>query len=226
MKVKAEDLFDTRGEISGKLQVKVGNTVGLVGDIDIESGIVGDLFGRRYSATGGVTFDGTLEPKVDIALQTTFPTLVLSVLLQGNPSTIVPVFEADPPIYTQDQLAGFFIGGEPGGDPSAQTREAATGAGAAVLSSKLGGGIKKRLPVKIEQLGCDPRNSVTAASCTVGRWFGEKLFVAFKRRIDAQQQENTNEVQGQYYLRRDLYLEMVGGDAGSGGLDLLWRQRW
>jgi TamB, inner membrane protein subunit of TAM complex len=228
MKIYAEDLFDTRGEISGKLVLEVGDTIGLVGGIDIENGIVGDLFGRRYSATGGVTFDGTLEPKVDITLQHKFPELVLTVLLQGNPATLVPDFRSDPPSYTRDQLAGFFIGGEPGGDPSTQTREAATGAGAAVLSSTLGARIRKRLPIKVEQLGCDPGNSVTAASCTVGRWFGEKLFVAFKRRIEVQEDEtvNANEVQGQYYLRRDLYLEMVGGDAGSGGLDLLWRRRW
>jgi hypothetical protein len=97
-----------------------------------------------------------------------------------------------------------------------------------VLSSTLGARIRKRLPIRIEQLGCDPGNSVAAASCTVGRWFGDKLFVAFKRRIEAQERANVNanEVQGQYYLRRDLYLEMVGGDAGSGGLDLLWRRRW
>ncbi|HWO17927.1 MAG TPA: translocation/assembly module TamB domain-containing protein [Kofleriaceae bacterium] len=228
MKVYAEDLFDTRGEISGKLQLEIGDTIGLVGGLDIENGIVGDLFGRRYTATGGVTFDGTLEPKVDITLQHKFPALVLTVLLQGNPATLIPDFRSDPPSYTRDQLAGFFIGGEPGGDPSTQTREAATGAGAAVLSSTLGARIRKRLPIKIEQLGCDPGNSVTAASCTVGRWFGEKLFVAFKRRVEAQEDDtvNANEVQGQYYLRRDLYLEMVGGDAGSGGLDLLWRRRW
>jgi hypothetical protein len=229
MKVLAEDLFDTRGEITGKLRLSVGEAaLGLVGSIEIESGVVGDLFGRRYTATGGATFDGSLAPKVDITLQHKFPALVLTVLLRGDPATLVPEFESDPATYTRDQLAGFFIGGEPGGDPSAQTREAATGAGAAVLSSTLGARIRKRLPIRIEQLGCDPGNSVTAASCTVGRWFGDKLFVAFKRRIDAQEREhvNANEVQGQYYLRRDLYLEMVGGDAGSGGLDLLWRRRW
>jgi hypothetical protein len=228
MKVKAEDLFDTRGEISGKLQVAVGDTVGLIGSVDIENGIVGDLFGRRYTATGGVSFDGTVEPKVDVTLQHEFPALVLTAHLTGAPATIALDFRSDPPTYTRDQLAGFFFGGEPGGDPSMQTREAATGAGAAVLSSALGGRIRKRLPVKIEQLGCDPGNSVTGASCTVGRWFGEKLFVAFKRRIDVQQSEkvNANEVQGQYYLRRNIYLEMAGGDAGSGGLDLLWRRRW
>ncbi len=208
--------------------MKVGETIGLVGHVEIENGIVGDLFGRRYAATGGATFDGSLEPKVDITLQHKFPALVLTVLLKGDPVTLVPEFESDPATYTRDQLAGFFIGGEPGGDPSEQTREAATGAGAAVLSSTLGARIRKRLPIRIEQLGCDPGNSVTAASCTVGRWFGDKLFVAFKRRIEAQERENVNanEVQGQYYLRRDLYFEMVGGDAGSGGLALLWRRRW
>jgi len=228
MKIKAEDLFDSRGEIHGKLTLKVGDTLGLDGLIYVENGIVGDLFGRRYSATGFVRFDGTLEPWVDLTLQHKFPALVLTVLLQGNPATLAPAFQSDPPTYSRDQLAGFFIGGEPGGDPSTQTREAATGAGAAVLSSTLGSRIRKRLPVRVEQLGCDPGNSVTAASCTVGRWFGDKLFVAFKRRIEAQENENVNanEVQGQYYLRRDLYLEMAGGDAGSGGLDLLWRRRW
>lgn len=228
MTVTAEDLFDTRGTIKGNLQLLVGeDDLGLVGSIDIETGVINDLFGRRYTATGGVVFDGTIEPKVDIELQHKFPALTLTVLLRGNPETLVPDFRSDPPTYSRDQLAGFLIGGEPSGDPSSQTREAATGAGVALLSSNLGARIRKRLPIKIEQLGCDPGNSVTSASCTVGRWFGEKLFVAFKRRIETLEAgANTNEVQGQYYLRRDLYFEMVGGDAGNGGLDLLWRRRW
>ncbi len=228
IRVKAEDLFDTRGDASGRLRLEVGDDdLALTGRVDIENGMVGDLFGRQYAASGHVAFSRSLEPDVHIRLEHKFPQLTLTVRLDGDPATLTPVFESDSPIYTSDQLAGFFIGGEPGGDPSAQTREAATGAGAAVLSSTLGTRIRKRLPIKIEQLGCDPGNSVTAASCTVGRWFGEKLFVAFKRRIETQDEAvNANEVQGQYYLRRDLYLERVGGDAGSGGLDLLWRRRW
>ncbi|HWU86129.1 MAG TPA: translocation/assembly module TamB domain-containing protein, partial [Kofleriaceae bacterium] len=226
MQVVAEDLFDTRGEVSARLEVSVGETVGLAGHVDIVNGRVGDLFGRRYDATGGVTFDGTLEPKVDITLQHKFSQLTLLVKLAGDPATLRPEFSADSGTYTPDQLAGFFLGGEPGGDPSTLTREAATGATVAVVSSALGARIRKRLPIKLEQLGCDLGSSVNAASCTAGKWFGEKLFVAFKRRIEARPGENVNEGQGQYYLRRDVYLEVVGGDAGSGGLDLLWRRRW
>ena len=226
MTVVAEDLFDTRGDISAQLEVSVGETIGLVGHVDIVNGIVGDLFGRRYTATGDVTFDGTLEPKVDITLQHKFTELTLFVKLFGNPATLRPAFSADSGTYTPDQLAGFFLGGEPGGDPSTQTREAATGASVAVVSSALSTRIRKRLPIKIEQLGCDLGSSVSTASCTAGKWFGEKLFVAFKRRIEARPNENVNEGQGQYYLRRDVYVEVVGGDAGSGGVDLLWRRRW
>jgi autotransporter translocation and assembly factor TamB len=226
MKVRAEDLFDTRGEVSAKLELSVGESIGLVGHVDIVNGIIGDLFGRRYTASGDVTFDGTLEPKVDITLQHKFTELTLFVKLFGNPATLRPAFSADSGTYTPDQLAGFFLGGEPGGDPSTQTREAATGASVAVVSSVLSTRIRKRLPIKLEQLGCDLGNSVSTASCTAGKWFGEKLFVAFKRRIDARLNENVNEGQGQYYLRRDVYVEVVGGDAGSGGVDLLWRRRW
>src|SRR4029079_6642590 len=85
-----------------------------------------------YIATGDVIFDdNTLVPKVNIMLQHKFPQLTLSVKLVGDPATLRPSFSADSGTYTPDQLAGFFLGGEPGGDPSTQKREAATGAGVA-----------------------------------------------------------------------------------------------
>jgi autotransporter translocation and assembly factor TamB len=226
-KIEAEDLYNTSAEIAGQVRVLVGESIGMTGRIEILRGDVGDLVGRSYRADGALTFDGTTDPSLDITLSHTFPEMTLTATLKGRLSNPNPPEFGGSGIYTQDQLAGFFLGGEPGGDPASQTREAATGATVSLVSSKLGRRVRKALPGKISVLRCEPGSSAVGASCTAGRWFGDRLFVAGKLRLDARTQlENTGEVQVQYYLQRELLLEGVGGDERHDGIDLLWRRRW
>jgi translocation and assembly module TamB len=226
-RVEAEDFYNTRGEIDGRLTIQVGKTIGLTGGINIVRGTVGDLFGRLYRAEGKLTFDGTIDPLLDIKLSHPFSEMTLTAELTGRLSKPDPPKFTGSPIYSQDQLAGFFLGGEPGGDPAAQTREAATGAVVSLVSSKVARRVRKVLPGTLSVLRCEPASSAVGASCTAGRWFGDRLFVTGKLRLDARPQlENTGEVQVQYHLPRELLLEGVGGDGNHDGIDLLWRRRW
>lgn len=226
-RIEAADLFDTRGLVEGKLELQVGETLGMDGRIEIVRATVGDLFGRAYTAEGHVDFDGTTDPELALTLIHAFPAMTLSVFLSGplsNPHA--PEFASSEKLYSRDQLFGFFLGGDPGGDPASQSREAAAGATASVLSGAIGGRVKKVLPVKIDVLRCDPGSSAAGASCTVGKWLGDKFFVAVKSRLEPRPTENSNDAQFQYYLRQSFLLEGVVGDRSYHGADLLWRHRW
>lgn len=217
-----------RGTIHGQLDVAIGGeAIGLYRTIEVEHLDIDDLFGRRYAVERGVVrFDGTTDGLLDVRLVHAFPELTLIVALGGRISDPTVDFASEPGTYTRDQLLGFFIGGEPGGDPTSQTREAATGASASLLSQRLGGRLTRVLPVKIDVLRCAPATSTTSAGCTVGKWLSARLFVAFEQHLEALPAENSADVHVQYYLPHDFLLEASGGDRNYDTFDILWRHRW
>ncbi len=228
--------YGVRGSIRSRdLTIAVGDTIGLRGKIVVEYGIADDIFGRQYQIepTEAVSFDGTIDPEIDVRLVHEFPSLVLTAIIEGrlsDPEFPTLDFEANPRgKYTRDQLFAFFAGADPEGESTSQARDAATGAGASVLSGVLSKRLKKVLPkqLKLDVIKCEPGSSAASSSCTFGRWFfDQKLYVALKRRIEARPDENTEDLQGQYYLSREWILEGVGGDRNHDGVDLLWRRRW
>lgn len=221
------DDFGVRATASGNLKVSLGDSLGVLGRIGIDRGTV-DVLGRIYKVdpASQIVFDGTTDGKLGIDLSHDFPSMTLLVNLRGRISAPDPQLASDPGIYTQGQLAGFLAGGDPGGDTAQQTREAATGTGAALLSTRLGKRLKRVLPVKLDLIRCDPGSSAAGASCTIGRWLSDNLFLAFKSRLEARPDENSGDLQLQWYFRREWLIEGIGGDRNHNGVDLLWRRRW
>ncbi|HMG54785.1 MAG TPA: translocation/assembly module TamB domain-containing protein, partial [Kofleriaceae bacterium] len=187
---------------SGPLEVSVGDTVGVTGSVDIASDSV-EFLGRRYvveltpRGPSGVEFDGTIDPRIDLRMSYPFPTMTLSVDVVGRLSKLGrPSFSSDPGGYSQDQLFGYFLGAEPSTDASSQTRdqarEAVTAAGTRVLSGIVGRRINKVLPVKFDALSCEPDPTATVAasgSCTVGKWLSQRLFIAYRQRLQPRADE-------------------------------------
>jgi hypothetical protein len=159
-----------------------------------------------------------------------FPDLTLDVQLSGRASRPErPQLTSDPGGSTYDQLFGFLLGGDPAGDPGSQTRDAVAGAGTRLVSGKLGRQISKVLPVQVDALSCEPAPAATTAtsgSCTVGKWLSQRLFLAYRQRLQPRTDENTGDVQLQLRIGDRLLLEGTGGDRGYYGADLLWRHRW
>ena len=138
------------------------------------------------------------------------------------------VLSSQPATYTQAELLGFLLGGEPGGDPenAPSASERVAGAGASFLGNKVGGYVKKALPVDIDVLRYESANSTSSAAVTVGTWITDSLFLAYRRHLEARPDENSGEGEVEYWIRRRLVLEAVAGDRGVNGVDLLWRRRW
>jgi len=208
-----------------KLAVSIGDTIGVVGDVVLDSADV-DLLGRRYDLERSeLQFDGTVDPVLAIHLRHQFPELALNVAITERASRWKLHLSSDPGGYSDDQLFGFLLGGEPGGDPVYQTREAVAGASSRLVSGALGRRLSKVLPIKLDAISCEPATTVTSASCSAGKWFSERLFLSYRRTSEPLPDENANGLDLQYRLGRKSF-ELTGGDRAHYGADLLWRHRW
>ena len=156
-----------------------------------------------------------------------FPLAVMETQVRGRLSKPELIMSSNPGIYSQGQLLGFLLGGEPTGDPQAGgARDKVTGAGATFISNKIGGYVRNALPVDIDVLKYEAASAGTSAAVTVGTWLSRSLFVAYRRHLEARPDENTGEGEAEYWLSRRVMVEAVVGDRGYNGIDLLWRKRY
>ncbi|MDQ3337043.1 MAG: translocation/assembly module TamB domain-containing protein [Myxococcota bacterium] len=228
IKVKHE-YFEVRARASSPrgITVSIGRQLGMDGSIEIERGDV-DVLGRHYRVDPGpdkVRFDGTIDPLLGIRLVHEFPELTLTADLVGRASKKEIRMSGTPALYSQDQLFAFFLGGDPSGDASSATRDAASSVGSALVSAKLARQAKKVLPFRIDTFNCDAGTSASSSGCKLGRWLTQNWFVAYKQRLEPRADENPQEVQLQYYFKKNWVLEGAGFLERFGG-DVLWRKRW
>ncbi len=217
-----------RTTVSGKLAVKAdASAVGVVGTIAAQSGDL-DLFGRRYRVErAAVTFDGSIDPQLDIRITYDFPDVTTNTDVRGRLSKPELELSSNPPLYTKSQLLGFLLGGEPNGNPnSASARDAATQAGESLVGSQIGGYVKKALPFDIDVIKYEAATIDSSAAITVGTWITHTLFLAFREHLDARPDENSSEGDLEYWINRQLDVETTAGDRGFDALNILWRRRF
>jgi hypothetical protein len=211
---------------SDRLHVAVGDAVGVTGTVRIEDADA-EILGRRYRLEPShLEFDGTIDPRLDILMSHSFTELTLSVGVTGRVSRPDLQFSSDLGSYSHDQLFGFFIGGEPGGDPNSQTGEAVTGALVKGVSGALGRQLTKRLPVKIDAVSCAPATTSTSKSCTFGKRLSQRLIIYYSPHLQPLPSENANDLEGEFRLGSAAVLDVTGGDRGHHGADVLLRHRW
>jgi hypothetical protein len=221
---------ELRGVVGGHLAVTVGvdKEVGIVGNVNVSRGVL-DLFSRRYLIErAALHFDGSPDPRLDVRITHDFPDVTTITEVRGRMSKPELTLSSEPGTYSQAELLGFLLGGEPGGDPemapSAEQRVA--NAGASFLANKVGGYVKKALPVDVDVLRYEASSSTESARVTVGTWITDTLFLAYRHHLEARPDENTGEGEIEYWIQRRLVVEGVVGDRGVNGADLLWRRRW
>jgi hypothetical protein len=219
---------EVRGLVNGKLQVQVGTELSVTGDISLERGDL-DLFDRRYNVERAMLhWDGSNDPLVDVRITYDFPDVTTVTEIHGRLSQPQLQLMSNPAIYSQAQLLGFLLGGEPGGDPrnAPSASDKVSGAGASFIANKIGGYVKNALPVSVDVLRYEAASATSSAAVTVGTWITRTLFFAYRQHLAARPDENTGEGEIEYWIRRRLVLETVIGDRGKDGADLLWRRRW
>jgi TamB, inner membrane protein subunit of TAM complex len=214
------------GTVRGKMDVAIADDgLSVDGALGVRGGDV-MLFGRHYDVSrANVTFDGPIDPVIDLQIKHDFSQLTLMASAYGRASNAKLRFSSDPATYSEAQLLGFFLGGNPGSGRDS-TPDAANSVAAAVASQTLGSLITRQLPVRIDVLAYQPQTLSSSGSLVAGRWLTEKLLLLVRSRSDPRPLENSAEGELQYWLRRGLLLDGVAGDKGTFGLDLLWNRRW
>ncbi len=221
---------EVRGLAGGNLRVTIDEDreVGVIGFLSLTRGVL-DLFNRRYQVDKArLQFDGSTDPELDVRITHDFPEVTTITEVHGRMSKPELVLSSTPAQYSQAELLGFLLGGEPGGDPenAPSATERVASAGASFIGNKVGGYVKKALPVDIDVLRYESASSTSSAAVTVGTWLTDTLFLAYRRHLEARPDENAGEGEIEYWLQRRLVLEAVIGDRGVNGADLLWRRRW
>ena len=219
---------ELRGVVRGKVTITAdAESIGLVGGVEAYRGDL-DLFGRRYLVErAAARFDGSTDPLLDIVITHDFPEVTTISTVRGRVSNPELVMSSDPSIYTQSQLLGFLLGGEPNGEPaSGNPRDKVTSAGTSMIANRIGGYFREALPFNLDVLRYEAATSSSSAAFTVGTWLTRSLFVSYRRRFEARADENTGEAEAEYWLTRRVMLEGMLGDRGYSGLDLLWRKRY
>ncbi len=219
---------EVRSIIKGKLKLSADpRSVGIVGTIDADRGVL-DLFGRRYVVErAGIRFDGSTDPLLDLMITHDFPEVTTITQVRGRLSKPDLIMSSDPGVYSQGQLLGFLLGGEPNGDPnSGSARERVADAGTSFVANKLGGYVRNALPIDIDVLRYEASSASSSAAVTVGTWLTRSLFLAYRRRLESRPDENAGEGEVEYWLSRRVMVEGVVGDRGYNGVDLLWRKRY
>ncbi|MBA3464567.1 MAG: translocation/assembly module TamB domain-containing protein [Deltaproteobacteria bacterium] len=217
---------DMRTLIKGKVTVRAdAHNVGIVGSIHADRGDL-DLFGRRYRVEqAAVHFDGTTDPLLDIRITHDFSEVSTITVVRGRLSKPELIMSSDPGIYSQGQLLGFLLGGEPGGDPR-NARDTATSVGASFVANRIGGYVKKALPLDIDVLRYEAASASSGSAVLIGKWLTRSLFVAYRQHLEARVDENRVEGELEYWLSRRVSVEAMAGDRGHNGVDLLWRKRY
>jgi hypothetical protein len=219
---------EVRGIIKGRLTLTVGpDALRLVGVVEADRADL-DLFGRRYRVERAVArFDGPTDPLLEIVITHDFPEVTTLTTVRGRLSDPDLILASDPTIYSQGQLLGFLLGGEPNGQPATgNPRDRVTAAGTSLVANRIGGYVKRALPFDLDVLRYEAATASSSAAFTVGTWLTRSLFVAYRRRFEARTDENTGEAQAEYWISPRVMVEGVIGDRGYSGLDLLWRKRY
>ncbi len=227
---------DARGVIHGKLDVSLGqaqvggSSIGVVGEISARRGQV-ELFGRRYEIDRAtMSFDGSTDPQLDVRVTYDFPEVSTITEVHGRLSKPELALSSEPAIYSQGELLGFLLGGEPNGDTQQQAQQTAaarvSGAGTSLIANQVSGYLKKALPVSVDVIRYEAATSVNSAAVTIGSWLTHTLFLAYREHLDVRPDENENEGLIEYYIEPRVVLQGTAGDRAYDGADLLWRRRW
>jgi translocation and assembly module TamB len=194
------------------------------GDVEVVRGTVEPIDGRLFHVQRGrVQFTGgpLTAAMLDVEARYDNPSAVVTVVVSGPVKNPEIRLSSEPPM-DDAQIAMLIATGRTelkrgSGDVGALTGEeagyAALGALATQTFKSL---VANKLPLDTVALD--------AGSIRAGRYFGDKVYVGYVRRFDAdvEQGENENEVQLEYEITKSWTLESRYGSAESWGGSLIW----
>lgn len=225
---------DTLVELGTNLVVASGTpSATLDGSVYVVRSGTLTLVGRKFEMERGeVSFakNRLRQGRLDVEATYLAKTAMVYINLIGTLEK--PDFElrSDPPM-SESQIVAAILGFDPdqnasNPDKSVSNRSATLAANvlasivATQIESSMFHGAPLTLGIHIEDAE-QKRGSVE-----IGKYVSPDLFVSFDKNFGTEVNENINEFQFDYTLTRKWSLEGYYGDAGEGGLDVMWRRRF
>jgi autotransporter translocation and assembly factor TamB len=223
-----DERVQASGRASGKLFVAVGGeSIGVDGMISAERGDL-QLFGQRSDLErGDVTFDGTLDPLLDISVQRDLDSITVTANVSGRASKPQITFEADSGSYSQGDLLAMFVGGQPSDDRGGgEAGQAGATLAAGYFSEMVAKRLERLLPIRL-QYGYLPATAVASDAVRASHWSGDDLYFEYREHPAARPDENPHELLIEYHLGGNWLLRgMAGGSTdttGTGEIQHRWR---
>ncbi|MEO0592963.1 MAG: translocation/assembly module TamB domain-containing protein [Myxococcota bacterium] len=203
------------------------------GEIEVPQGNV-TVGPHRYEIEESrIVFRGKrpINPRLKTSLLKQFdePPTSFYVRLNGTARSPALTFGAQPSIYDQAELVGFFLGGRPGASAGGDVGQRDVAAALAGLAtSRLQREIKEALPIDTLDLGVGVGGE--AASLTTGKWITPDLFVAYTLTVDTSDPSggpgNTGLLRYRITPRWTIEMRVEPGNETSGSADLVWVRRF
>ena len=227
----SQDEFQIRGNVAGNVKLSLGGGVGMEGALEATTQNIEILGTRAQLDHASITWDGTLDPVLDVEIERDMTELTVTAMVRGRLSKPQIQLSSDSGSYSQGELIGYFLGGTPSadrGDVSQTAAAAGAGAASALVTSQ----VRKLLPgaaAKYAQrisLNYEVATASSSEALRLGYWVSPHVFVAVHSHLEPLPDENANEGIGEWHFRANMMLQGNAGDRGIAGLDLVRRWRW
>ena len=226
-----EDELEVRGNVGGMIKLELGDGIGMDGTLEATTQNIELLGARAQLDHANVTWDGTLDPILDVSVMRLLTDHTITANVTGRLSKPQITLTSDTGSYTQGELIGYFLGGTPSADRSDVSQTAAA-AGAGAASALVTSQLRKAAPQWASKFASrvsfnyEVATSSSSEALRVGYWLSKHVFVAVHSHVEPLPDENSNEIIGEWHFRNNMMLQGNGGDRGIGGLDLVRRWRW
>ena len=224
-------------ELDSDLEVRraaAAPAVTLGGGIHVRRGRI-TLPGQRFDVRrGDVTFDGSLDPTLDVRIERQFPDALVVVEIRGTAKKPSLRLTSDPPVYDDAQIVSLVLTGQRSKRAITVAKGRCRGrrhdgrAGAPRQRHRAPGRHRRApRPERVDQLNAEgPSTGATDTRVEVGKFIGDRIYHSYAHVFGANELENQNEARVEYRLSRRWILESVFVDAGVGSLDALWTHRY
>ena len=220
-------------DLNGDLDVEIlGEVLRITGTVDSTWGRI-ELLGRSYEIEHvHVSFDGSpkLDPTLDLRITRAVDAATVIIRVRGTLSRPHIELSSEPPIYSQSQIIGIIVSGDPGSTriSDAATDQKVVGAISGVLVNQIKNQLAPGLPIDVIRVEGDDSAAGTSR-LEVGKYITESIYLSYVHQFGAPtglHPVNANEAQLQYRFKRHYQLETRFGDAGVGAVNFYWSLRY
>lgn len=216
------DVKEGGARIRGKVELRRGRIKILSNAYDVKRAIV------RFSG------EKKPNPALDVQITRRFGDALILITVRGTARKPELELTSDPPIYDRSQIISLIVTGRidprKGGGQTDNSMAVANAVSQALIGSitrsiapKVGIDVAR---VNLGQTKDEKGETKLRAEAEVGKYITERLYVGYRRVFGASAEENANEGLLELRLTARWMLMAVFGDAGVGGVDLLWNYRY